>query len=103
VFLQLPLYMLHQFEEQDNDRFRIFFNRTIGGGREVLSPGAVFIINVPGVWGVIAASFYLAAHAQIGYGLIAVYLTLVNGVVHIVTGTASRCYNPGLAIKPMPQ
>ena len=34
VFLQLPIYMLHQYEEHDNDRFRRFVNRTIGGGRE---------------------------------------------------------------------
>ena len=97
VFLQLPVYMLHQYEEHDNDRFRRFFNRTIGGGQEVLSPAAVFIINVPGVWGVIAGSFYLAAYISIGYGLIAVYLTLVNAVVHIVSGIVSRSYNPGLA------
>lgn len=97
VFLQLPVYMLHQYEEHDNDRFRQFFNRTIGGGQEILSPAAVFIINVPGVWGVIAASFYLAAYVSIGYGLIAAYLTLVNAVVHVVSGLASRSYNPGLA------
>ncbi|HET6879092.1 MAG TPA: HXXEE domain-containing protein, partial [Pirellulales bacterium] len=97
VFLQLPMYMLHQYEEHDNDRFRQFFNRTVGRGKEVLSPEAVFVINVPGVWGTIAVSFYLAAYVSIGYGLIAAYLTLVNGVVHVVTGMASRSYNPGLA------
>lgn len=97
VFLQLPVYMLHQYEEHDNDRFRRFFNRTIGGGQEVLSPEAVFLINVPGVWGVIAASFYLAANVSLGYGLIAVYLTLVNALIHIVTSIGARSYNPGLA------
>ena len=96
VFLQLPIYMLHQYEEHDNDRFRRFVNRTIGGGREVLSPQAVFVINVPGVWGVIAASFLLASNVALGYGLIAVYLTLVNAVVHLVAAAATRSYNPGL-------
>ena len=97
VFLQLPLYMLHQFEEHDDDRFRRFFNRTIGGGREVLSPLAVFVINVPGVWGLIVVSFYLSANVASGYGLIAVYLTLVNAAVHIAHGVMFRAYNPGLA------
>ena len=96
VFLQLPIYMLHQYEEHDNDRFRLFVNRTIGGGQEVLSHQAVFIINVPGVWGVIAASFLLAFYVSLGYGLIAVYLTLVNALVHIVAAMATRSYNPGL-------
>lgn len=90
VFLQLPVYMLHQFEEHDNDRFRLFVNKTIGNGREVLSHRAVFIINVPGVWGVIAVSFYLAAYVSIGYGLVAVYLTLVNAIVHIVPAVILR-------------
>lgn len=96
VFLQLPVYMLHQYEEHDDDRFRRFFNRTIGGGREVLSPAAVFVINVPGVWGVIGVSFLLAKMASLGFGLMAVYLTLVNAVVHVIATIGSRAYNPGL-------
>jgi hypothetical protein len=97
VLLQLPVYMLHQYEEHDNDRFRLFFNNTMFGGREVLSRGAVFLINVPGVWGVIAISFCLARFVNIGFGLIAVYLTLVNGLVHVVSAVALRRYNPCLA------
>jgi hypothetical protein len=97
VFLQLPIYMLHQYEEHDNDRFRLFVNNSIGGGQEVLTPLGVFIVNVPGVWGVIAASFYLAAYGSIGYGLIAIYLTLVNALVHIVFSVIFRAYNPGVA------
>ncbi len=97
VLLQLPVYMLHQYEEHDNDRFRQFFNHTVFGGREVLSRGAVFVINVPGVWGVIAAAFCLAQFVDIGCGLIAVYLTLVNAVVHVVSAVALKRYNPGLA------
>ena len=96
VFLQLPAYMLHQYEEHDNDRFRLFFNQTIGGGRDVLTPLAVFVINVPGVWGVIAASFSLANDVSIGYGLIAAYLTLVNAIVHVVHSVIFRAYNPGV-------
>jgi hypothetical protein len=96
VLLQLPVYMLHQYEEHDDDRFRQFFNHTMFGGREVLSRGAVFLINVPGVWGVIAVSFCLARFVNIGFGLIAVYLTLVNAVVHLGPAFALRRYNPGL-------
>jgi hypothetical protein len=97
VFLCLPIYMLHQLEEHDDDRFRRFINRMIGDGREVLSPLAVFVINVPGVWGVIGVSFWLATAVNVGLGLIGIYLVLVNGIVHSVHGLASRSYNPGLA------
>lgn len=53
TFLCLPAYMVHQYEEHDNDRFRQALNRLIGHGQEVMSPGAVFVINVPGVWGLL--------------------------------------------------
>jgi len=96
TFLQLPVYMLHQYEEHDDDRFRLFINRILGQGSEVLTPGAVFVINVPGVWGVIVFALYLAWFINPGFGLIAVYLTLVNAVVHVVAAGVLRLYNPGL-------
>jgi hypothetical protein len=96
TFLLLPVYMLHQYEEHDNDRFRKFLNQTIGRGKEVLSPWIVFMINVPGVWGVIGLSLWLAAFVNIGFALIAVHLVLVNAIVHMVHSVIFRCYNPGL-------
>ena len=96
VFLQLPVYMLHQLEEHDDDRFRRFINDLIGGGREVLSRGAVFVINVPGVWGVNLLSILLAFSLDLGFGLIGVYLTLINGLVHLAQAVRLRRYNPGL-------
>jgi hypothetical protein len=88
--------MVHQYEEHDHDRFRLFFNETIGKGFDVLSPLAVFITNVPGVWGVIALSLYGAVSFSLGWALVAVYLVLVNAVVHIVHAIVFRRYNPGL-------
>lgn len=96
VALQLPLYMLHQFEEHDADRFRLFVNRLMGGGRDVLTKRAVFVINIPGVWGVNLAAIALACLVDLGFGLIGVWLTLVNGVVHVIQAVALRRYNPGL-------
>ncbi len=96
TFLLLPIYMLHQYEEHDNDRFRLFFNETIGKGRDVLSKEVVFVTNVPGVWGVIGASLYLASNLHIGWSLIAVYLVIVNAIVHIMHAFIFRRYNPGL-------
>lgn len=96
TFLLMPAYMVHQYEEHDRDRFRLFFNETIGQGFDVLSPLAVFITNVPGVWGVVALSLYGAVWFNLGWALIAVYLVLVNAVVHIVHAVLFRRYNPGL-------
>jgi hypothetical protein len=95
TFLHLPAYMIHQLEEHDRDRFRLFFNDLIGGGKDVLTPLAVFVVNVICVWGLIALSLY-GAVMNVGWGLIAVYLVLVNAVIHIVHGILFRRYNPGL-------
>ena len=57
VYVQLPLYMLHQWEEHAGDRFRLHINRVFGGGREVLTPIATFWINSLGVWGIDLAFF----------------------------------------------
>jgi hypothetical protein len=96
TFLCLPIYMVHQYEEHDDDRFRLFVNQLLGGGREVLTPAAVFVTNIFGVWGVIGASFWLAARVNLGYGLIAAYLLLLNALIHIAQAIAGRRYNPGL-------
>jgi len=57
---------------------------------------AVFLINLPGVWGVIALSFWLAASLNPGFGSIAAYLLLLNALIHIVCAAILRGYNPGL-------
>ncbi len=95
VFFTLPAYMLHQWEEHDNDRFRLFVNHWIGNDRQALSRLDVFLINVPGVWGVITLSLWLAATINSGYGYVAIYLVLVNAVVHILQAILMRRYNPG--------
>ncbi len=96
AFFCLPAYMLHQYEEHDNDRFRIFMNGMLAGGNDALTLPAVFIINVPGVWGVIAVSIWLAAFVNPGLALIAVYLPLFNAIIHVVHALIARRYNPGL-------
>ncbi len=96
IYLQLPLYMLHQLEEHAGDRFRLFVNTPIGGGREVLSKKATFVINSVGVWGVDLAALYLAVFLSPGWGLMALYLPLVNAIGHIGQAVAMRRYNPGL-------
>jgi len=96
AFFCLPAYMIHQYEEHDNDRFRAFVNRLLGNGREVLTLPAVFMINVPGVWGVMVVAFWLAARVNPGLALIAIYLPLLNAVIHMAQAAVARSYNPGL-------
>jgi hypothetical protein len=94
TFLCLPAYMIHQYEEHDNDRFSLYVNQKIG--RDALSPLAVFVINVPGVWGTVGLSLVLAATIRVGLELITMYLIVLNGAIHVIQAVIAREYNPGL-------
>ena len=41
IFFQLPVYMIHQFEEHHGDRFREYVNRLFGGEVLFISLGIV--------------------------------------------------------------
>ena len=96
VFVQLPIYMLHQVEEYYGDRFRQSLNIFLGGGREVLTPRFVLLVNLAGVWLVDLLALYLACFIRPGLGLIAIYLAIVNAFMHLAVAVIRRSYNPGL-------
>lgn len=96
IFLASPVYMLHQVEEHTGDRFRAYINGTVFGGVQALSVADVLWINLPGVWGLNFAALYAAHFIDVGWGVAAGYLMLVNGVAHVVMAARFRGYNPGL-------
>lgn len=96
TFLTLPIYMLHQYEEHDGDRFRRFVNLTMAGGRDALTPLGVFVINIFGVWLPLALCIVLARSLDAGYGVFAGWLLIVNAALHVVTALRGKSYNPGL-------
>jgi hypothetical protein len=96
VYLASPIYMLHQVEEHFGDRFRRYVNQVVFGGVEALSTSDVLVINLPGVWGINLAALYAAHFAGAGWGLVAGYMILINGVSHVAMALHLRSYNPGL-------
>ena len=96
VFLTLPFYMLHQFEEHAGGQFKAFVTKTVGRGREVLTDRAIFRVNVLFVWLGTLVVLYLCVYVNIIWGLFSGYLVLFNGIVHIITSIRMRRYNPGL-------
>ncbi len=97
IFLASPVYMLHQVEEHTGDRFRTYINGTVFGGVQALSVSDVLWINLPGVWGLNLAALYAAHFIDVGWGVAAGYLILINGIAHIAMAARFRGYNPGLA------
>lgn len=96
LWLQVPVYMAHQFEEYLHDRFRRYVNLEVGHGLPVLSHRAVTVINVGSVWGIDLLAVYLARSGWPGGALLAFYLAIVNAIIHIAAAIGSRSYNPGL-------
>lgn len=96
LYVQLPIYMIHQWEEHRGDRFRLYINQKIGGGQEALTPTATFWINSLGVWGVDIAALYLAWAVAPWAGLAAGYLAVVNAIPHLAMSIKTREYNPGV-------
>jgi hypothetical protein len=96
VYLASPIYMLHQVEEHFGDRFRRYVNQMVFGGVEALTTSDVLVVNLPGVWGINLAALYAAHFAGAGWGLVAGYLILINGVSHVAMALHLRGYNPGL-------
>lgn len=94
IFLQLPVYLLHQFEEHGHGRFKAYVVRLFPRARGV-SDENICIVNV-GVWVIDLAALYLARFDRLALSLIAPYLAVVNGILHLVAGVRARRYNPGL-------
>ena len=94
IFLHLPVYMLHQVEEHGHGTFKAYTARLLPHARG-LSDETIFVVNV-GVWGVNLAALYLARVDRLAQGLIAPYVVLVNGILHLVTALRARRSNPGL-------
>lgn len=96
LYTLLPVYMIHQYEEHAHGRFVEFFNETVGRGREVLTKVAAFWINILEVWVVFLVSFYLARYVALGFAFVPIWLTLFNGLTHVIASLSLRRYNPGL-------
>lgn len=96
VFLQLPVYMIHQLEEHAGERFRLYVNALLGSGADVLSRAQIFWINSLAVWLLSLVVLLLATFADLSFGLIAIYGAGFNALVHVLVALVKRGYNPGL-------
>ena len=96
IYLQLVCYMIHQYEEHAQGKFKAFANELLAHGEPKITDLAIFWVNIIGVWGIYLAVILGAAFLAVPLGLIAAYTTLANALLHIAGGVAMRRYNPGL-------
>ncbi len=96
AYLQLPMYMLHQYEEHGHGAFKREANALIPSSAGPLSDRTIFVTNVPLVWGVEAAVTALTATKSPRLALLSPYLAVFNGLLHVGMALFTRRYNPGL-------
>ena len=101
IWLQTPIYFLHQFEEYIfPGGFLEFFNIKVlksPDGRFPLDTNASFNINVPIVFIAFPASAILATVFDISFGVWTAVFSIVNALSHIVLFVPFR-YNPGFVV-----
>jgi len=95
LFLALPAYMIHQYEEHDDNRFARFLNGLIGEEARGLRSPDIWVINVIFGWFLLLGVFHLTMLIP-AWGVLAGYLLAINGLVHLVWAALFRAYNPGL-------
>lgn len=96
TYLQLPVYMVHQYEEHSRGAFKREMNALLPPAVGRLTDGIIFLSNIPGVWGVDAAATALAATRDPAAGLLAPYLAVVNALLHVGSALGTRRAPPGL-------
>lgn len=96
LYLQIPAYMIHQYEEHAHGKFKAFAAETFGQGQEVLNDLDLLWINVGLVWGVQLMCLLAAVYFGAAWGLLAAYAPLVNAVTHVAVSARMKSYNPGL-------
>ena len=99
IWLQIPVYLLHQFEEHAwPGGFAGFVNKIVFKQENgPLDEKSIFWINIPIVW-IGFPIFAALATIWIDLGIWIIYLSLVNGAFHILVALRLRRYNPGVVM-----
>jgi len=101
LWLQTPIYWLHQFEEYIYPGgFAAFFNHKLLGSRKndwPLTKTFSFWINIPIIFVAFPLSAIMAGSLGLGWGIWTVYFSILNALSHV--GMFFRFgYNPGFAV-----
>jgi len=101
IWIQIPIYLLHQFEEHAwPGGFRKYVNLNVFKVKNVeypLSDINVFWINIPVIW-LLMPIFAALSYSNLFFGLWIPYFAVLNSLTHVIAAVVKREYNPGLAV-----
>jgi hypothetical protein len=100
IWIQFPIYLLHQFEEHNWNGFKNYINRNVFKVKEgdfPLNDKIIFWVNIPIVW-ILIPIFSGLSSANIMFGLWIPYFAVFNSLSHLIVSLRNREYNPGLLV-----
>ncbi|MCE5214993.1 MAG: HXXEE domain-containing protein [Methanobacterium sp.] len=100
IWIQIPIYLLHQFEEHAGDGFKNYINRKVflvEEGDFPLNDKNIFWINIPIIW-ILMPIFASLSSLNVMFGLWIPYFAVFNSLSHVIFSIRSREYNPGLIV-----
>ncbi|MGZ7067486.1 MAG: HXXEE domain-containing protein [Methanobacterium sp.] len=100
IWIQIPIYLLHQFEEHTWNGFKNYINKKVFNveeGEFPLNDRNIFWINIPIVW-IMMPVFAGLSSFNVMFGLWIPYFAVFNSLSHVIFSLRNREYNPGLIV-----
>lgn len=101
IFIQIPVYLLHQFEEHAwPGGFKNYVNQRVFKADSIdypLNDVSVFWVNIPIIW-ILMPVFASLSYLNLFFGLWIPYFAVINSLTHVVAAFIKKEYNPGLAV-----
>lgn len=101
IWLQVPIYWLHEFEEYVlPGGFKDWFNKKWSKVHDAdvpLNDASVLWINISIVF-ILFPLFAALSTIDLKYGMWIPYFSIINGLAHILFAIKLRGYNPGLVV-----
>ena len=100
IWIQIPIYLLHQFEEHAWNGFKNYINKKVFKVEEgdfPLNDKNIFWINIPIIW-ILMPVFAGLSSFNIMFGLWIPYFAVFNSLSHVIFSIRNLEYNPGLIV-----
>jgi hypothetical protein len=100
IWMQIPIYLLHQFEEHTWNGFKNYINKKVfkvKKGDFPLNDKNIFWINIPIIW-ILMPIFAGLSSVNIMFGLWIPYFAVFNSLTHVIVSIRNQEYNPGLLV-----
>jgi len=100
IWIQIPIYLLHQFEEHSRNGFKNYVNKKVFNvvdGDYPLNDKNIFWINIPIIW-ILMPLFAILSSINPLIGLWIPFFGIINSLSHVIFSIVNKEYNPGILV-----